>query len=98
MLVRRPIIEQGIKLMMSKELIECEFNSKGIRYFAGEWAIAFLGKLESDYILQLRSRAKWVVSEFEDYSDEKLNLFMRDNWDNWGAEFEFEALMRLDSK
>lgn len=94
MLVRRPIIENGIQMMMTKSLIECEFSSEGIRYYAGEWAVTFIGRLESRYTAELRMRAEWAARRFEDYSDDRLNQFMRDNWAVWGAEFEFSDLCR----
>lgn len=94
LLVRRPLIEFGIKLMMSKSIIECEFSTCGILYFAGDWSIEFLESLGSEYTQSIKDRATWVVQQFSHYSDENLTSFMRSNWSHWGAEFEFEALVR----
>jgi len=94
LLVRRPLIEQGLRLMMSKSIVECSFSPTGIFYVAGEWSVSFLNQLNSDYTLALKDRSRWVISTFGEYSDEALTEFMRLNWNNWGAEFEFESLIR----
>jgi hypothetical protein len=94
LLVRRPLIEAGIKLMMSKSIIECEMSPSGIMYFAGEWCLAFLGLLSAEYTLAIKTKAHWVVSRFAGLSDAQLADFMKENRVNWGAEFEFDALLR----
>lgn len=94
LLVRRPIIEAGIKLMMNKSVIEYELSAKGIYYYAGEWSLAFLDQLVSKYTQQLKNRAEWVVHNFAKYSDEGLMDFMRKRWSNWGAEFELESVIQ----
>ncbi len=94
LLVRRPLIEAGIKLMMSKSIIECEMSPAGILYFAGEWCLAFLGSLSAEYTRAIKTRAHWVISNFAGLSDTQLTEFMRENWAHWGAEFEFDALLR----
>jgi hypothetical protein len=93
LLVRRPLIEVGIKLMMSKSVIECEMSVKGVFYFAGDWALMFLDSLQANYTTDLKERAKWVIEHFARFSDAELTDFMRKQWSNWGAEFEFEALV-----
>jgi len=93
LLIRRPLIESGIKLMMSKAIIECELSSKGIRYLAGDWSVPFLSALTADYTEALKERATWVIQNFGQYSDAALTDYMRKNWSHWGSEFEFEALL-----
>lgn len=94
LLVRRPMIEAGVKLMMSKSIIECEFSTQGIQYLAGDWALEFLGCLQTEYTKMIKDRSKWVVERFAGHSDDDLSAFMRTNWSNWGAEFEFESFLR----
>jgi hypothetical protein len=94
LLVRRPLIEAGVKLMMSKSVIECEFSTNGISYLAGEWSVFFLDSLKTEYANSIKQRAKWVVKYFAAYKDDDLTVFIRSNWSNWGAEFEFESFVR----
>lgn len=98
LLVRRPLIERGIKMMMSRSVIECDFSQKGVYYYAGEWALSFIGMLSTDYVKQLQESAQWTVNRFQDVSDEKLDNFMRTNWANWGAEFELESFVRTGTQ
>src|SRR5689334_14744461 len=53
LLVRRKIVERALLLMMTRDLVEREFDTDGIRYRAGENAAPFLSTLESDYLTQL---------------------------------------------
>jgi hypothetical protein len=94
LIVRRPVVEQGIQMMMSRSLITAEYTAAGIYHYAGDWALVFLNQLQSRYVAQLRDRATWVLRTFGGYSDERLRQFMHANWTEWGAEFEFEALVR----
>lgn len=94
LLVRRPIIEAGVKLMMSKSIIDCEFSTNGIAYLSGNWALCFLDSLQTEYVQSIKDRAKWVVEWFGNYSDADLSAFMRGKWSKWGTEFEFESFLR----
>lgn len=98
LLVRRPLIEQGIRLMMSKSIIECEFSTDGITYFAGEWSVPFLNRLNANYTAALKERAQWVISQFSTHTNNELTQFMRSKWSSWGAEFEFESLVRTSDE
>jgi hypothetical protein len=94
LLVRRPLIEAGVKLMMSKSVVECEFSTRGILYLAGEWSVVFLDSLKTEYVESIKQRANWVVKHFAVFKDDDLTMFIRSNWSNWGAEFEFESFLR----
>jgi hypothetical protein len=94
LIVRRPIVEQGIQMMMSRSLVAAEYSPAGIYHYAGDWALVFLNQLQSNYVTKLKDRATWVIETFGPYSDERLRQFMRANWTEWGAEFEFEAFVR----
>jgi hypothetical protein len=98
LLVRRPLIEKGIMMMMSRSVIECEYTSSGIVYCLGEWGVFFIDSLQSAYTVQMRERAKWVASYFDSYSDEEMTEFVRARWSEWGSEFEFESIVRGDEE
>lgn len=42
LLVRRKLVEQALLLMMTRDLVDREIGSDGIKYVAGENAITFL--------------------------------------------------------
>lgn len=93
-LVRRQIIESGINLMFSKELIRKKFDENGITYSATELTKPFLHYLSSDYSLALSAVARWLAENIHSFSDTELSEFMKNNLDRWGAEFDKEALFR----
>jgi hypothetical protein len=93
-LVKRHILEQGILLMISRQLIKKNFTSVGIMYQATENATPFLDSLSSKYAELLKDRAKWVIKEFNGFSDIQLEQFFYQNLDRWGGEFEKAAILK----
>ena len=98
LLVKRPILEAGVSLMMTKSIIECVFSHAGIGYLAGNWSLSFLAGIESPYGRALRERAAWVAQTFEALSDDDLRAFMAQRWSAWGAEFELQAVALEDDE
>ncbi len=98
LLVKRPILEAGVSLMMTKSIIECAFSQAGIRYVAGNWSLSFLAGIESPYGRALRERAVWVAQNFENMADDDLRAFMSERWSSWGAEFELQAVALEDQE
>lgn len=88
MLVRRELLERALMLMMTRDLIEREAHSSGIRYTAGENAAPFMASLESDYLLALKNRAEWLVDELGDLSDDDFRASMREFYSHWVEEFQ----------
>ena len=93
-LVRKPLIESGLKLMIARGLIDCNFTNQGISYCASEQAIPFLDVLNSIYIEKLKLRAQWLVTQFDDIPYEKLKQLFRENIDKWGGEFIYESVLK----
>ncbi len=88
LLIRRKLVEQGLLLMMTRELVQREVNSDGIRYRAGENAVPFLNALESVYLKALKQRARWLVETFADRPDQEFRNTMRQFFDHWVEEFQ----------
>jgi hypothetical protein len=86
-LVRRNLIERGLLLMMSRNLIERIVTGEGIFYSAGELSETFLDSLTSPYLLALKARTQWVVSNFGDLNDDGLKQTTRMFFDQWIEEF-----------
>ena len=109
-LVKRELIKNGLTLMASKQLVEFDFTKNGISYKATDLTSEFLKYLNSsqlqlneflylkylnsDYALQLSSVAKWLVNNFEEYNDDKLETYIKLHMDVWGGEFTKESLLR----
>ena len=75
--VRRGLIERGILLMMSRQLVERLVSSDGFQYIASEGASAFLSMISSQYILKLKERAEWVAETFGESTIEELQALER---------------------
>jgi hypothetical protein len=88
LLVRRPLIEKALLLMMTRNLIEREVATDGIKYKAGENAAPFLAALGSEYLRQLKGRAEWLVQTYGDHSEQDFRAMMRTFFDHWVEEFQ----------
>lgn len=88
LLVRRQLIERGLLLMMSKGLIDRHITSDGIEYAAGEIASPYLSSLTAPYTLQLRVRARWLVTNFASSSTEEIRGLIRRFFAHGTSEFE----------
>lgn len=93
-LVRRQLVESGLNLMLSKELIQKRFDRNGVTYGATDLTKPFLNYLTSEYAQAMKNSAKWVAQEFRSYKDQELSIFMRQNLGRWGAEFDRESIIR----
>lgn len=87
LLVRRSLIDAGLRLMISRSLIRRDLEVNGILYAAEDAAGAFFDNMRSPYIGQLRDRADWVVSTFDTLSVSDLKAVMRRLFDAWTTEF-----------
>lgn len=92
--VRRELIQEGIKLMSLKGLIDVKYVTDGIHYSKNKMTDEFLQYFESSYFIKLRTNAKFVAEKFRKFSDKKLQKFVYSNIGKWSGEFERESLFR----
>lgn len=85
-IVRRKLVDQGLKLLIARGLVQPEFTDSGIRFVVSDAAGAFVSCLKEDYTAQLRDRAKWVVKTFGLSKESDLTDFFTRNLDRWGTE------------
>ena len=95
-LVRRPILESGIQLMVSRGLIDVTYTKEGILYSATEYTTPFLDSLQATYILKLIEKSYWVIDEFDSQSMQKIQSVVNKNLASWGGEFLSESVVRKD--
>jgi hypothetical protein len=88
LLVRRALIERALLLMMTRDLIDREVSPEGIQYVAGENAAIFLSSLESEYLIGLKERAKWLIDAFGSSDEVEFRATMRGLFDHWVEEFQ----------
>lgn len=96
LLVRRAVLEQGLMLYQSRGLLERHYTKSGVMFAATERTAAFLDALSSDYSTQLRERAAWLVSFFEEMSDSEFMKIANSQVGEWGAEFTMESVLKVE--
>lgn len=85
--VRRQTVLAGLRLMMSKRLVEEIPEESGLVYRAGDSAALFVNSLETRYMKQLISRAEWLDKKVGNTKDAELDQLMKNLFDGWVAEF-----------
>ncbi|MBS4178774.1 ABC-three component system middle component 2 [Lederbergia citrea] len=94
LIIKRKVMQEGIHLMYSRELLDIEYTPKGIYYKANVITSAFINYLNTAYALDISKHSKLVIDKFNSYSDEELNLYINENLQKWGSEFTKESLVR----
>lgn len=87
LLVRRKIIESGLSLMMSRNLIIRIAGEEGIVYQASDYAKPFMDSLTTPYMRSLVERANWVVATFGNMETSKLHNLINSFFDKWTTQF-----------
>lgn len=88
LLVRRGLIESGLRLMMSRSLVRRGLHVHGFLYSADDSAASFLDNIKSPYIVALRDRAGWVAATFDALSTDELDSIIRRLFKSWTIEFQ----------
>ena len=96
LLVRRAVLEQGLMLYQSRGLLQRHYAKTGVMFSATEKTASFLDALSSDYAIQLRERATWLVSLFQDMSDNELLKIANSQVGEWGSEFAMESVLKVE--
>jgi hypothetical protein len=88
LLVRRGVIERGLHLYISRNLIERHARGAGIYYCASEIAGPFLECLQSSYSRALRERAQWAIDRFGGFDEDELKSYFDARFERWTREFQ----------
>lgn len=94
--VKRTAIEQGLQVMLRVGLVQMITSPGGIQFVASDSANSFIDVLDSSYATGLRDRARWVLSRFEDLTEEALRHDMHAILGSWAEEF--DATRHLPSR
>lgn len=92
LLVRRPLVENGLILMEHKRLINRVITDNGFYYSATELAYVFIESLTNKYIEELYGRAQWAVTMYKDYGDELFSEIFNTAFDRWRNEFQIAEI------
>lgn len=88
LLVRRGLIENGLLLMASRDLIQRIPEEDGFNYIAGAAAAPFLSSLTATYSQRLKARAQWAVERFTGVSTSEIRQITHRLFENWSSQFQ----------
>lgn len=88
LLIRRGLIEKGLELMISKNLIQRIASEDGFNYIAGEVAGPFLASLTSVYSKKLKERANWAIEKFSELTTSEIRQITHKLFENWTSQFQ----------
>ena len=88
LLVRRELIEKGLLLMISRNLIQRIPAEDGFNYVAGDTAAPFLACLTSIYSQRLMERAQWAAERFADMTTSEIRQITHRLFENWSSHFQ----------
>jgi hypothetical protein len=74
--------------MISRSLVRRELHTQGILYQAEELAGAFFDNMRSLYIVELRDRAAWVATTFDELEPNALDAMVNRLFEAWTTEFQ----------
>ena len=93
-LIKRTLIQKGLNILLSKELIIIKYKKQGIFFYPSNLSEKILSCLNSNYYMLLKENVSWVINKFGHLSDIQLDKFMADNISKWGSEFNNEVFIR----
>jgi hypothetical protein len=83
MLVRRSLVNAGLKLMACKGLVQMRATSDGFRYRAGDDAGGFVDLLSSSYARALTDRADWLATHLITLPQEEFEEVVATQLERW---------------
>src|SRR6266478_2482225 len=90
LVVRRQIVEEGLRLMSRLHMVEFRYTERGILYATREDASLFVQLIRSSYGRILKERAKWLIDYVTESDDEFLAKLIREKVGRWTADFQGE--------
>ena len=87
LLVRRQLVERGLRMMQKVHLVEVFETEAGIEFAASEAAPSYLELLQAPYSVALKARARWMAEQFAELSTAKIRTIIDNRIGRWTAEF-----------
>lgn len=88
LVVRRSMVEEGLKLMQKLHLIDSKFTNEGILYSASEDSSLFVQLVRTSYGKALKERSEWLVKYVAKQKREKLASLINEKVGRWTIEFQ----------
>jgi hypothetical protein len=88
LLVRRPLVEQGLTLMRRQHLVVRKSSPRGVLYRASDEGTAIVDHMRTNYAQVLRARARWLAERVEPLVAQELKRLVDDRFGRWSIEFD----------
>ncbi len=88
LLVRRPLVQDGLALMEAKRLIATNASNGEVLYSATEFAPVFLESMENPYLRSLATRADWAIVTLHELGSQLFFEVFNTAFDRWSSEFQ----------
>ena len=92
LVVRRQIVEEGLRLMSRLHMIERRYTDDGVLYATREEASLFVQLVRSPYGRTLKDRAAWLIDYVTSSDQEFLANLIKEKVGRWTVEFQGEGL------
>lgn len=89
----REVIQSALNLLISRGLLDCDFTSKDIKYFATDMGCALYENVGGDYKTLLIKNIDKVHLTLDKMSDLQLSSIVSRNLHTWGSEFKYESIL-----
>lgn len=86
-LVRRKLVQDGLELMQSLNLINIINDESGFSYQASDESNFIIDLISSEYGTELKDRASWLFNNFSDLSRDEISRIVEKNLGRWNIEF-----------
>lgn len=88
LVVRRKLVQEGIKLMMLKGLVRYHEELGGHYYAAGDEAATFVDHMKTDYAKCLTVAANWLTEHTRAFDRNQLREMAHQQFERWAVEFQ----------
>ncbi|NML87681.1 hypothetical protein HHL26_01170 [Sphingobium sp. TB-6] len=93
LLVRRRLVDEGVRLLLQAELVNVVDDEEGMRYQAGEEAPSFLDLLAVPYAQTLKNRAHWLADHLGALPEAAIRDVVHRRLGRWTLEFQGEETL-----
>jgi hypothetical protein len=97
LLVRRRLVDEGVRLLVHADLVTIVEDEEGIRYVAGDEAPSFIDLMGTPYGQRLRERAAWLSQEFGPIPEEQMRTIVHERLGRWTIEFQSDGTLHEPS-
>jgi hypothetical protein len=93
LVVRRRLVEDGLRLMQRLHLVDAQAAEDGISFVAGEDAPSFVALLQAQYSDALKARADWIASKYSGMESQQIRFQISERIGSWKAELFIQDLV-----